>query len=136
IILPTLAMRKATAAQLVVTPIEIQAAYETQVGPMVEVRIIVCNKKEAAEAAFARIMAAPESFGKVAKEVSIDPGSASREGIMPAIRKHMGEANIEQAAFALRPGEISPVIAVGDPATKGAQQFVILKCEKQVPDEF
>src|SRR5439155_17555439 len=32
--------------------------------------------------------------------------------------------------------EISAVIAVGDPATKGAQQFVILKCEKQVPDEF
>jgi hypothetical protein len=133
IILPTLAMRKATAKQLVVTQIEIQAAYETQVGPMVEVRIIVCGKREDADAALAKVKAAPETFGKVAKEVSIDGATASREGAMPPIRKHLGDAGMEQAAFALRPGEISPVIAVG-PDQK--QQFVILKCEKQVPDQF
>jgi parvulin-like peptidyl-prolyl isomerase len=134
IILPTLALRKATAAELVVTPIELQAAYETQFGPAVEVRIIVCASQKAAEAALAKVKTAPDSFGKVAKEASIDAPTASREGMMPPIRKHLGDAAIERAAFALQPGQISSVIAVGDPNTK--QQFVILKCEKLIADQY
>lgn len=134
ILLPTLAMRKATAAELVVTPLDLQAAYETQFGPMVEVRIIVCRSQADADDALAKVKAAPQDFGKLAKELSIDAGTASREGAMPPIRKHLGEANLEQAAFALQPGQISGVIAVGEPTAK--QQFVILKCEKHLPDQY
>jgi parvulin-like peptidyl-prolyl isomerase len=134
ILLPTLAMRKAKAAELVVTPIDLQAAYETQCGPMVEVRIIVCASQKDAEAALARIKAAPDSFGKIARELSIDAPTAAREGAMPPIRRYLGDAGIERAAFALQPGEVSQVVAVGDPTPK--QQFVILKCEKHVPDQY
>ncbi len=134
ILLPTLAMRKATAAQLAVTPLDLQAAYETQFGPMVEVRIIVCRSQADADAALARIKAAPQDFGKIAKEVSIDGATASREGAMPPIRMHLGDAGLERAAFALQPGQISAVVPVGDPTAK--QQFVILRCEKHVPDQY
>lgn len=134
IILPTLAMRKATAAELVVTPVDLQAAYETQFGPAVEVRIIVCGSQKDADAALAKAQAAPDNFGKIAKEASIDNVTASREGGMPPIRKHLGDLGIERAAFALQPGQISPVVVVGEPGTK--QQFVILKCEKLIPDQY
>ncbi|MCH5373166.1 MAG: peptidylprolyl isomerase, partial [Planctomycetes bacterium] len=41
------------------------------------------------------------------------------------IRKHVGDANIEQVAFSLKAGEISPVVQVGN-------QYLILKCEEQI----
>jgi len=45
---------------------------------------------------------------------------------MQPIRRHLGDPGIEQAAFALQPGQVSQVLPV-------AGQFVILKCESHNP---
>ncbi|MBL9122380.1 MAG: peptidylprolyl isomerase, partial [Planctomycetaceae bacterium] len=68
----------------------------------------------------------PELFGELAMEHSCDASSAAAKGLIQPIRKHLGIAEIEQAAFALEDGQISEIIAVGD-------QFVFLKCEGRFP---
>ena len=70
----------------------------------------------------------PADFGTLAKDYSEDQ-SASVHGLIPPIRKHMGDENIERIAFSLREGEISPVIQV-------ANQYVILQCEKQLEETY
>ena len=53
---------------------------------------------------------------------SIDVNSASIGGLIQPIRPHVGDEGIERAAFALQPGQVSPVIPIGN-------QFAVLKCE-------
>ena len=50
-------------------------------------------------------------------------------GLIPPIRKHVGDENLERIAFGLKEGEISPVIQV-------ANQYVILKCEKHMAETY
>ncbi|QGJ72170.1 Peptidylprolyl isomerase [Planctomycetales bacterium 10988] len=126
IIWPTLALRKLASNDLKVTPEELQFAYETQYGPAVQCRMIVTSKKEDADEARKRALAAPEQFGRLAIEISEDTASASAGGMVQPIRLHVGDKGIEHAAFTLQPGQISEVIQV-------AGQFVVLKCERHYP---
>jgi parvulin-like peptidyl-prolyl isomerase len=135
IILPTLALRKVAKEKLKVTPEETQAAYETQFGPQVETRMIVCSTHQKAQELLAKVKSDPNSFGKIAKEYSDDVPSARNEGIVLPIRRHLGDANIERAAFALKPGQISEIIPLGEKNQAG-RQYVIIKCERQVADRF
>ncbi len=129
IIWPTLALRKAAEKMLEVTPQELQAAYETHYGPAVETRLIVCNSEEEARAVHQKAAAAPDDFAKLAKEHSVDPSSASLGGRILPIRKNLGDKRIEDAAFALREGQISDVIQV-------EKQWVILKCDAFIPSRM
>jgi peptidyl-prolyl cis-trans isomerase D len=67
----------------------------------------------AAEASKARIMAirkrieSGEDFAKVAKEVSQDPGSAAQGGDLGFIEKGLMDPAFDQAAFALKQGQLS-----------------------------
>ncbi len=126
IIWPMLALRKAANQAIEVTPQEIQAAYESQYGPAIEARLIVCYDEEKAKRALAEAKADPDNFGRVAATYSDDPTSASAHGLVLPIRKHLGDPKIEQAAFALKQGEVSEIIHVDN-------QWVILKCEGQIP---
>lgn len=123
IVWPMLALKKLGAASVEVTQTELHEAYENQFGPAVQTRLIACDSRSKAEQALAEAHQNPDDFGNVAKKYSDDVNSASVNGLIPPIRKHFGEPQIEQAAFALKPGEISPILQVGG-------QFVILKCEK------
>ncbi len=124
IIWPTLALRALAAKEIVVTPEELQKAMESEYGPQVKARAITVSSQEKAAELHAKAVANPAEFGTLAKNHSEDQ-SASVHGLIPPIRKHLGDANLERIAFSLRPGEISPVIQV-------AQQYVILQCEKQL----
>src|SRR5262249_39146410 len=53
---------------------------------------------------------------------SCDPPSASIEGRIMPIRRHMGDPNLEAVAFQLKDGEISQLVKVHD-------QFVLIYCE-------
>jgi parvulin-like peptidyl-prolyl isomerase len=122
-----LAMRKLASAQLEVTPRELQEQFDREYGPAVRARAIVCDDRNKAEQARAAAVANPDDFGRLAKEHSIDGASAGLEGLIPGgIRKHTGPKEIEQVAFQMREGQISPVIHV-------AGQYVILKCEGHQP---
>src|ERR1022692_319030 len=55
------------------------------------------------------------------------PNLAMEQGKVPAIHKHFGDKQLEDAAFGLKEGEISGLLAMSDGT------FVILLCEKKLP---
>jgi parvulin-like peptidyl-prolyl isomerase len=125
IIWPTLALRKLADAQLQVSPQEIQEAYEKEFGEMIRARLIAVSDGKKAAALHDQLAAHPDSFARVAIENSEDVNSASMGGIIQPIRRHVGDKNIEAEAFKLQPGQVSPVIPVGN-------QFVIIKCDERI----
>lgn len=128
IIYPTLALRKIAQGQLAVTEEELKIEYEKFYGPSIKARMIACKSLEKAKQLHAMVTANPDDFGKVAKDNSEDVSSASVNGMVNPIRRHLGYKEIEDAAFAMQPGQISPVISV-------AGQYVILKCEGHLPGQ-
>ena len=125
IIWPSLALRKLAGDRLVVSEEELEKEHEKMFGPAVRARMIVCDSQPKAEAVQARATANPDDFGNLAKNESVDTTSASVKGLINPIRKHMGYQEIEETAFAMREGQISPIIYVAD-------QYVILKCEGHI----
>jgi parvulin-like peptidyl-prolyl isomerase len=125
IIWPTVALRKLASDRLEVSKKDFQEAWETLYGEAVQTRLIACPTAAKAAEVRALALANPDEFGNLAKQYSIDTASASSKGLILPIHLHQGDPDIEKAAFALKPDEISQVIRVGD-------QFVILKCEARL----
>jgi parvulin-like peptidyl-prolyl isomerase len=125
IIWPRLALQKLAGADLNVTEAEIQRAYDSQYGESVKARMIVCNDVRSAEQVQAAAVAAPDSFGELAKKYSKDVASAADMGVVPPIHHFQGQKEIELVAFTMNEGDISKPIKVGD-------QYVILKCEARL----
>lgn len=122
IIWPTLALRKLAGQQVQPTEQELQEAFEAQYGEAVRARLIVLDDPNKAQEVHAKLMADPNEFESLARKESIDPTSASMNGLIQPIRRHVGDPEIEKVAFSLQPGEISQVIEVH-------KQYAILKCE-------
>src|SRR5205085_7189380 len=80
------------------------------------------TSKAEAEDIRRKAIAEPDEFGALARKHSKDVNSASANGLIQPIRRHLGDKAVEDAAFSLKPGEISPVIKVGN-------QYILLKCE-------
>lgn len=128
IIWPTIALRRLAADSLVVSDEEIKKAYDTQYGEQVKVRMIGVYRNEAkAKKAHAAAVANPEDFDRLVREYSEDDESASVKGWIPPIRRNGGDPAMETAAFALKAGDVSPLIKVKE------HYFVILLCEGTVP---
>jgi parvulin-like peptidyl-prolyl isomerase len=125
ILWPTLALREAAKDLLRVTEEELRAAYEAKYGPAVQARIIVLRDADQAHKVRAAAVQNPADFARLARQYSED-ASAGHGGMIPAIRRHLGDERLEQAAFALQPGQISPVIEID-------KQYVIVKCEGLEP---
>ena len=126
IIWPTLALKRLVSDKLAVNQADLEKAFESEYGPKVRVRMISAASKQKAEKLLAKVRANPKEFGTIAKQESEDPNSAAARGLIPPIRKHAGDPNIEKVAFAMKPGQISNVIAF-------AEQYIILQCEEQIP---
>ncbi|WP_238397563.1 peptidylprolyl isomerase [Anatilimnocola aggregata] len=125
IVWPMLALRKLSADQTEVTQEEMQKAFDSEFGPKVKALLIVHSDRKLIDQLHAHVAAKPETFREMSKQHSDDPGVASAYGVIPPIRRHLGDANLEQIAFSLKPGQISPVIQVAD-------KYYILKCEEQI----
>jgi parvulin-like peptidyl-prolyl isomerase len=127
IIWPTLALRKLASDKLQVTTKELDEAFESEYGPRVKVRMIGVYRDAAkAKQAHAEAVANPKNFAKLARKYSDDQESAAANGWIQPVRKHVGNPQIEKAAFAMKQGDVSPLLQVGD-------QYIILLCEGQVP---
>ncbi|TWT88571.1 Foldase protein PrsA precursor [Pseudobythopirellula maris] len=126
ILWPTLALRKLAADDLQATPEEISKAYEARFGASIRTRLIVVSDAAKAEQLRREVVARPDDFTRLAMQHSEDVNSASIGGLIQPIRRHTGDPAIERAAFAMQPGQISPVVSVG-------AQHAILKCEGRVP---
>ena len=125
ILWPTIALRKLAANDLHVSDTEVQQEYERRHGPAVQARLIVLKDVQKAAKIHRQLTERPADFAKIAMAESVDVNSASIGGLIQPIRRHMGDAKIEQAVFALQPGQITPVIAVNE-------ELVIVKCENRI----
>lgn len=126
IVRPMLALRRLAHASIEPTPDEVRQAYENQFGSSVKARIIVVKSRQEAERLRAQAVAAPDEFGALARQHSVDVGSASANGWVQPIRRHSGDEAFEELVFGLAPDEISAVAQVAD-------QFIIVKCEGHLP---
>ncbi len=126
IIWPTLALRELAKHHLNVSRKELDEAYESEFGPAVKVRLIAIADPEKARRVHAEAVAKPDEFGALAKKHSKDTNSASAYGLIQPIRRRMGDPKLEEAAFALKKGEISRIIQVGE-------MHVFVKCEEHMP---
>ena len=54
---------------------------------------------------------------------------AAAYGVIPPIRRHLGDPLLEQVAFSLKPGQISEVVHV-------ANMYYVLKCEEIMPQQY
>jgi len=125
IIWPTLALRELAKNQLTISRKELDDAYESEFGPSVKVLLIAVNSPEEAKRLHAEALAKPDQFGNLAKKYSKD-GSASAYGLIQPIRRHMGDAQLEEVAFGLKKGEISRILNVGN-------LYIFVKCEEHLP---
>ncbi len=121
-----LALRRLAASSLKVSKEELDERLEFEFGSRIQVREIALNSASRAKQLHAQAVANPTDFGRLAKEYSINPMSASVRGLLPPVRRHSGFLQFEQVAFSLQPGQISDVFQVED-------VYIILRCEKIFP---
>jgi len=125
VVWPTLALRKLAAAQIQVTQEEINRTIESELGEKVQVRMIALETAQMADQVRRVALSDPDNFGKLAKDNSVDRNSAAAWGLIPPVRRHVGDPAVEQAVFALQPDQISPVVEAGN-------QFLIFYCERRI----
>jgi len=126
IIWPIVAIRRLAGERLQISQEELLREYESRYGEAIRARMIVCNDRATAEKIRQEALADPDRFGQLARQHSVDPSTASLDGLIQPIRRHLGPKEIEEAAFNLPDGGISEVIPVMD-------QFVIIKREGRIP---
>lgn len=121
---PTVALKKLCADQIQVTEEDVQRQFEANFGQRAEVLAIVFSNQRTAQEVWemARSKNTEQFFGELANQYSVEPSSRANFGKVPPLRKHGGQANLEKAAFSLKPGEMSGIIEVGG-------QYVVLRCQ-------
>ncbi len=124
VVWPSVALKKLVGDKVTVTEDDLHKGYEANFGPRVRCLAIVLNSQRHAEQVFelARKNNTAENFGELAAQYSIEPGSQALRGEVPPIKKYGGQPKLEEEAFALKPGELSGVIQVGD-------KYILLRCE-------
>ncbi|MCA8991934.1 MAG: peptidylprolyl isomerase [Planctomycetaceae bacterium] len=124
IIWPMIALKKLAGKEVQVTEQDMQVGFERDYGPRVKARLIlVQGNVRQANSIWEQCQAKPDEFDRIAREFSADPNSRPLGGVFPPIRRHGGSKALEDAAFKLKVGEISPVVQLEQ------NQYVILKCE-------
>lgn len=124
IIWPMIALRKLAGSEVQVTEKDMQVGFERDFGPRVKARLILVQGNiRQANTIWEKCQANPDDFDRIAREHSADPHSRPLGGVIPPIRRHGGSKQLEQVAFKLKEGEISPVVQLAE------NEYVILKCE-------
>ena len=125
VIVPVLSLKRLTRPQTNVTEEEIRLAFEANYGQKVRCLAIFFNANDQRRAMEVWNMAnqhkSEESFADLAERYSFHPESRLGKGAIPAIARHCGNPELENVAFALKPGELSHIIQVDD-------NLVILYC--------
>jgi parvulin-like peptidyl-prolyl isomerase len=126
---PMLALRQVVSSDIEVTDADMKKAIESEFGAKVRCRLIACDNQQKADQARAEALAEPNAFGEKSKKYTVEPGVAAAYGVIPPIRRHLGDPLLEQVAFSLKPGQISEVVHV-------ANMFYVLKCEEIMPQQY
>ena len=120
---PSAALKKISGTSVQVTEDDLKKGFESNYGERVEVLAVVLGNQRQAQQVWelARDNPAENFFAELAHTYSIEPASRSNFGKVPPLRRHGGQPALEDAAFRLKPGELSSIVAVGD-------KFIILRC--------
>ena len=128
VIRPKLMLSKLVRSRVKVTDDDIKKAFEAYYGEKVECRIVMYEKgfERAVLSDYPRLRDSEEEFHKAAKNQKSSSLAATAGKIRPIARNTTGNDELEKAAFALQPNEVSPVI--GTP-----EGLIIVKCDKRIP---
>jgi parvulin-like peptidyl-prolyl isomerase len=121
-----LSLRALSKEAIMVSPQELDHAFQREFGPKVQVRMIACKDMQKLTQLHQQAVADPDMFKTLARDHSEDPASASVEGLLPPIRKNMGDDDIEKVSFKLQPGEISNIFQIGE-------FYITLQCVRHFP---
>ncbi|MCG8583596.1 MAG: peptidyl-prolyl cis-trans isomerase [Pirellulales bacterium] len=121
---PSVALKKLVAKKVEVTGTDLKRSFEANYTERVRCLAIVMDNQRRAHEVWAKARDNPtdEFFGDLAEEYSVDTSSRSLRGQIPPIQRHGGRRKLEEAAFALKAGELSGIIHMED-------KFVILRCQ-------
>jgi parvulin-like peptidyl-prolyl isomerase len=125
VVWPMLALRQLVADQVEPTEEEFKRAFISNYGEAVKCRMIMVSSRSKADSLQQQAAANPAKFGQLAKQFSEDETSASVGGLIPPIRRFSGDSRLEDAAFALKADEVSPVLQLGD-------QWIVLQSVKRI----
>jgi hypothetical protein len=129
VIRPKLMIAKLARPTLNITEEELRQAFDAKYGAKVQVRLIVMHKDNTRMFdIWQRASKGRAEFLAEAKGQFL-PALAAREGEVPPIHKHFGDPRLEQIAFGLKEGEISPLVDLKDGT------HVAMLCEKHLPPE-
>jgi hypothetical protein len=128
VIRPRILMHKLVASRVTVTEEEVQKAFEAWHGEKFKGRMIIWPKEEKhiAETVWGKLRDSEDEFEKAARQ---QPSLqlARVGGVIPAFgHNSTGSLDLEKAAFALQPGEISQIL--GTP-----EGVIVLKCDARIP---
>jgi peptidyl-prolyl cis-trans isomerase C len=126
------ALRRLRATDLAVTDTEVDKYYtdhRDEYDKPVEILAshILVSSEQDAQTALARIKSG-EPFEKVAREMSKDPATAIHGGKLTPFHRGMLPPEFEDAAFALKPGELSGIVK-----TQFGFHIIKILGEKQLP---
>ncbi len=121
---PSVALKKMVEDKITLTEKDFKEGFESSYGPRVEVLAIVLSDQRSAQKVWemARDNPTDQFFGSLAEQYSVEPVSSSNAGKVPPVRKHGGQPAVEREAFALKPGQLSGIIATGG-------KYIILRCQ-------
>lgn len=128
VIRPKLMLSKLVRSRVKVTDEDIKKAFDAYYGEKVECRIVMFEKgyERAVLNDYPKLRDSEEEFHKAAKNQKSPSLAATAGKIRPIARNTTGNEELEKAAFALQPNEVSPVI--GTP-----EGLIVVKCDKRIP---
>jgi hypothetical protein len=131
VIRPKIMMEKLVRSTVDVTEADLKKAFEASFGPKVDCRMIILDGKDVVNAQKVWELArrGRNDFLEQARKSNFIPQLQQAEGKVPPFHRHMPEKDLEDAAFRLKPGEISGLLTMPD----GTR--VILLCEKHLPED-
>jgi hypothetical protein len=129
VIRPKLALTQFCRERVSVTDEDIKNAFENRFGEKVDCRMIVLTRDPSQTTnnfkIWAKVRQSAEEFDRQARQQPI-AALAARNGAVPPVGHHCGDKQIEEAAFGLRPGEVSGLI-------EKPEGTVIIKCVGRLP---
>lgn len=125
VIWPMLALRKLAGEQVSISEQDIQKAFVRHYGARVKARMILLDNLRRAQGVWEEAAKNPEEFERLARKHSVDPNSAALGGSIHPIPRFSGNDELENAAFKLKPGEVSGIIQISTAPTR----YAILKSE-------
>ncbi|WP_437226711.1 peptidylprolyl isomerase [Planctomicrobium sp. SH661] len=126
VIWPMIALRKLAGQDIQISEEDMKKGFESNYGPRVKARLIlVSGNIRHASMIWEQCKANPDDFDRLAREYSADPNTRPLGGVIPPIRRHGDNKQVEEQAFRMKVGEISPVIQLPDVENR----YIILKCE-------